>query len=62
MDFFACLDGALFAQDPTTSFVPASGQATTTTTTPSLIPSQSDIPLDEDRPDSGFVSGFCVIS
>ena len=59
MDFFACLDGALFTQDPTTSFVPLSED---TPSSSSSMQPQSDIPLDEDRSDSGFVAGFCVIS
>ena len=60
MDFFAFLDSVLFVQDPTTSFSSASTEVTTAS--PSLLSTQSDIPLDEDRQGSGYVSGFCVIS
>lgn len=59
MDLFACLDDALFAQDPTMSFMSHSEEKPSSL---SSTPSQSDIPLDEDRSNSGFISGLCVIS
>lgn len=58
MDHFTSLDSALFAQDPTASFAPLLEE----TMTPPSTSSQLDIPLDEDRSGSGYISGLCVIS
>lgn len=59
MDFFAIIDGTLFAQDPAVSLEPFSIKPATPHSSASP---QSDIPVDEDRSGSGGFTGFCVIS
>ena len=60
MDLFASLDNIFLAQDPDMSF--ESSLTDTTSTTLSSLPSQLDIPIDEDRSGSGYFTTYCVIS